>query len=164
MIEYVFGVADLGRLRFAISPSWELAASLQALLKPSEAALHVEWVREARPALRDLDLRPAFALLGHSSYMPDFLTPPPESPLTTIEEDLERMLATPAAQVRKEVAIVAEEGDCPELQAFMARPRHELRRLVRTLEEYWQRALAPSWPRVNALLQADLAARGRELA
>ncbi|MEA2386741.1 MAG: hypothetical protein QOJ22_915 [Thermoleophilaceae bacterium] len=164
MIEYVFGLADLGRLRFAISPSWELAASLQALLKPSEAALHVEWVREVSPALPDLDLRAAFALLGHSSYIPDFLTPPPESPLTTIEEDLARMLATPAAQIRKEVAIVAEDGDGPELQAFMARPRHELRRLARTFEEYWRRALAPSWPRVNALLQADLAARGRELA
>jgi len=164
MIEYVFGLADLGRLRFAISPSWELAASLQALLNPSYAAVHVEWMRDVRPALHDVDLRPAVALLGHSSYTPDFLTPPPESPLTTIEEDFERMLATPAAQVRKEAAIVAEDGDGPELQAFMARPRSELRRLVRTLEEYWRRALAPSWPRVNALLQADLAARGRELA
>src|SRR5215203_3989447 len=132
MIEYVFGLADLGRLRFAISPSWELVASLQALLKPSEAALHVEWVREVRPAVDDMDLRPVFALLGHSSYIPDFLTPPPESPLTTIGEDIARMLATPAAQIRKEVGIVAEDGDGAELQAFLARPRRELGRLART--------------------------------
>jgi DNA-binding transcriptional ArsR family regulator len=164
MIEYVFGLADLGRLRFAISPSWELAASLQALLKPAEAALHVEWVREVRGSLDDLDLRPAFALLSHSSYIPDFFTPPPESPLTTIADDFQRMLATSSAQIRKEVGVVAEEGLAPELQAFIAQPRRELRRLVRTLEEYWRRALAPSWPRIDALLQADLAARGRELA
>src|SRR5438128_1765162 len=35
MIEYVFGLNDLARVRFAISPSLELAASLQALRAPS---------------------------------------------------------------------------------------------------------------------------------
>lgn len=164
MIEYVFGLDDLARLRFAISPALELAASLQALRDPARAALHVEWVATVRGALGDLDLRPAFALLSHPDYTPDFLTPPPESALTLIEDDLERMLATPAAQVRKEVGIVREGSTAPELQAFLAQPRRELRRLVRTLGEYWRRALAPSWPRVEALLRADLAARGRDLA
>src|SRR3954451_14120408 len=118
MIEYIFSLDDLARLRFAISPSWELAASLRALREPAKAALHVEWVRATRPLLEALDLDAAFALVSHVDYTPDFLTPPPDSPLTTIDDDLGRMLATPAAQVRKEVAIVGS----PDLRAFEAHP------------------------------------------
>jgi DNA-binding transcriptional ArsR family regulator len=163
MIEYVFSLEDLTRLRFAISPSWELATSLRALREPSRAALHLEWVRSVRGALGGLDLRPALALLARRDYTPDFVTPPPESPLASIEEDLERIRATPAAQVRREVSVVVERSRAPELQAFLQQPRREARRLADALGQYWERALAPSWPRVRALLEADLGRRARRL-
>src|SRR4051794_35263013 len=129
MIEYVFGLDDLARLRFAISPSLELAASLQALRDPSRAALHVEWLRGVRGSLSGLDLRPALALLSHPDYTPDFLIPPPESALTSIEEDFERMLAASPEQVRREAGIVAERVSSPELARFAERPRDAVRRL-----------------------------------
>ena len=77
MVEYVFTLDDLGRLRFAISPPWELATSLRALRDPATAGVHVEWVRSMRGRLAGLDLRPALALLGRPDYTPDFMTPPP---------------------------------------------------------------------------------------
>jgi len=163
MIEYVFSVEDLARLRFAISPSWELVTSLRALREPSRAAVHLEWVRSARGSLEGLDLRAALALLVRRDYTPDFVTPPPESPLATIEDDLERIRATPAAQVRREVSVVAERSRAPELEAFLRHPRREARRLADVLAEYWERALAPRWPRVRALLEADLGRRARSL-
>src|SRR4051794_12246242 len=118
MIEYAFELDDLARVRFAISPSLELAGSLQALLHPSRAALHTEWLRSVRGTLGGIDLRPALALLSHPDYTPDFLIPPPESPLTSIEEDFERMAATSAAQIRSEVGVVASRVSSPELDRF----------------------------------------------
>lgn len=164
MIEYVFSLDDLARLRFAISPSWELAASLRALRDPASGAAHLPWLREVRDRLDGLDLRQVYALLALHDYTPDFLTPPPESPLTTIDDDLERLAATPVSQVRLEVGIVAGRRPSPELAAFARDPRRESRRLVRTLRAYWDVALAPSWPRILALLEADLQRRARRLA
>jgi biotin operon repressor len=47
---------------------------------------------------------------------------------------------------------------------WLAHPRRELRRLAETLEGYWERAIAPAWPRISAFLDADVAFRSRRLA
>jgi len=124
MVEYVFTLDDLARLRFAISPPWELVTSLRALRQPSSAGLHLEWVRSVRGTLGGLDLRPALALLGRADYTPDFLTPPPESPLASIADGLEQIRGTPVAQVRREVRNVARVSRAPELPGSfsLARP------------------------------------------
>ena len=164
MIEYRFTLEDLARLRFAISPSFELAMSVRVLRDPAASGLHLEWIREARSRLRGLDLRPLLALLSLHDYTPDFLMPPPESPLATIENDLERIRETPAKAIRAEAALVFGRSRAPELQDFVAQPRRSVKRLADTLEDYWSRTLAGPWPRIRALLEADLAARARQLA
>jgi hypothetical protein len=161
MVEYVFTLDDLARLRFAICPPWELVTSLRALREPAGAGVHLEWVRAVRANLKGLDLRPTLALLGRADYTPDFLTPPPESPLASIDEGLEQIRRAPIAEVRREVGFVASRRPAPELNAFLEHPRRELNRLVNALAEFWERAFAPSWPRVRALLEADIAQRAR---
>jgi DNA-binding transcriptional ArsR family regulator len=164
MVEYVFTLDDLARLRFAISPPWELVTSLRTLREPSSAGVHLEWVRSVRGTLGGLDLRPTLALLGRADYTPDFLTPPPASPLASIEDGLEQIRSTPVAQVRREVRNVARRSRAPELSAFLQHPRREVNRLVKALAEYWECAFAPSWPRVRALLEADIGQRARRVA
>jgi hypothetical protein len=73
------------------------------------------------------------ALLARRDYTPDFVTPPPESPLGSIEDDLERIRATAARHVRREVSVVAERSRVPELHAFLEHPRREARRLADVL-------------------------------
>ena len=107
MVEYVFTLDDLARLRFAISPPWELVTSLRALRDPSTAGVHVDWVRSVRGKVAGLDLGPALALLARTDYTPDFLTPPPASPLASIDEGLEQIRSAPIARVRREVGYVA---------------------------------------------------------
>jgi DNA-binding transcriptional ArsR family regulator len=46
---------------------------------------------------------------------------------------------------------------------WLAHPRREVARLADTLEAYWERAVAPAWPRIRALLDADIAHRARRL-
>ena len=55
VIHYRFGRDDLLRTRFAISPLFELVASVRVLRDPGAHSVHVPWVREARARLEGLD-------------------------------------------------------------------------------------------------------------
>jgi hypothetical protein len=127
MVEYVFTLDDLARLRFAISPPWQLVTSLRALRESSSAGVHLEWVRSVRGMPAGLTFGRRSRCWPGRTTPPDFLTPPPGSPLASIEDGL------------------------------------EVNRLVKALAEYWERAFAPSWPRVRALLEADTSAEIAEL-
>ena len=53
VIAYRFGRDDLLRTRFAISPLFELAASVRVLRDPGGHSVHLPWVRDgARPPRR----------------------------------------------------------------------------------------------------------------
>ena len=164
MVRYEFELSDLARLRFAISPMWDLVISLRTLRDPATAAMHVPWVREVRERVRGLDLLPLLGLVPLSGYIPDCLTPPPDTPLASFEDELELVRSTPAARVRREVVWRLEDGLSPELgEPFLHNPRRAVDRLADSLAAYWEIALEPHWPRVRALLEADLLYRSRRL-
>ncbi|GAA2797381.1 ArsR/SmtB family transcription factor [Streptomyces showdoensis] len=113
-----FGVDDLGRLRFAVSPLWETVAALRAAADPGGHALHLPWLK------RVLTLpRPVEAL--------DAAVPAPRCPLAEVEEEL-----------------AAYEGPAA---------------TARALTDWWRAAVRPHWPRIRAVLEADLAHRTRQL-
>src|SRR5436305_987073 len=143
----------------------EAVGSLHLFRDPALAALHLPWVEEVRGRLSDLDLLPLLSLLPTRGYMPDFVTPPPESALVRFEDELERVAATPTAQVRKELGIFeSQHGRFPVAAEPLRRdPRRELPKLVKTIGEYWRRAVEPYWPRLLALLSADLRYRAKQL-
>jgi DNA-binding transcriptional ArsR family regulator len=147
-------------------PAFELVSSMRLFRDPSTAALHLPWVEEVRGTLGDVDLLALLSLLPPEGYIPDFITPPPSSPLMRIDEDLERVRRTPARQVRKELGIFAGQhgGLPPAAEALRRRPEREVKRLVDAMAEYWRRAVEPHWPRILALLSADLRHRATRLA
>ncbi len=164
MLRYEFELADLTRLRFAISPMWELVISTRVLRDPAWAVMHLPWVRVVRERVRGLDLQTLQDLVPMTGYIPDFLTPPPLTPLASFEDELEAIRCTPTARVRSEVSQRLREGLAPELaEPFLRRPRRALARLAESLVAYWEVALEPYWPRVRALLEADLLYRSRRL-
>jgi hypothetical protein len=164
MIVYEFTVADLARTRFAISPVWELITSLRILRNPEPAARHLPWVRDAMPVAAGLDLALAFALTPPEGYIPDFVTPPPEGPVAALEDELARIEGTAAEQVRREVGILLKGRRPPDaLAPLVDRPVRTLRKLTATLMTYWEATLAPHWPRIRALLAADLTHRAGRL-
>ena len=164
MIVYEFTVADLASTRFAHSPVWELITSLRILRNPEPAARHLPWVRDALPVAAGLDLALAFALTPPEGYIPDFITPPPAGPVAGLEEELAQIEATPPEQVRKELGVLLKgRRPPPALEPLLARPAPTLRRLTASLATYWEATLAPSWPRIRALLTADLTHRAGRL-
>jgi DNA-binding transcriptional ArsR family regulator len=163
---------DLAEIRFAFSPIWELGMSLMKTLRdPSKHALHLPWVAEAREAIEGRDLGLLFSLVPEGTelgYIPDFLTPPPETPFPEFEEELERVADTDPERVSAEILILAGSlGDQP-LPEGAARlgedPPAWMPQLVDQMREYWKLTIEPHWPRIRALLEGDVMYRARQLA
>src|SRR5215213_9741970 len=121
MIIYRFAHDDLLRTRFAVSPLFEATSSVAALRDPGSASLHLPWVRAARERLAGLDVSMLEALVPHYGYTPDFIAPPPASPLPDVWAEIERVRATPAAQVRRELGYAYPEGLPELLQPLLTR-------------------------------------------
>jgi len=167
MIVYRFAHDDLLRTRFAISPLLEAMTSVAALRDPAASSLHLPWVRTARERVAAppaLDLRMLEALVPRAAYVPDFASPPPETPLPDVAAEIERVRATPPRQVRREIALAYEGRPLPAaLRALVDQPRRGLRELADLLAAYWERAIAPVWEEVLAVLEDDIAHRARAL-
>jgi hypothetical protein len=166
VVRFVFTVEDLARTRFAISPIYELVNSLVALRDAPHASLHLPWLRTLSGRLDGLPVTRAAALTPPRGYVPDFLFPPPAGPLGSIGDDLAALRATPLARIRDDMRLFR--GQHPRARAaadeWLMHPRREIRRLADLLEAYWERAIAPVWPRISAFLDADVAYRSRRLA
>ncbi|MGW6842949.1 DUF5937 family protein [Streptomyces sp. NPDC054958] len=158
--------ADLSRLRWAVSPAWELLASIRTLVQPASHAIHMPWLSDHRhdPLLTGPGPSAAYDLTaGPTRHLPGFLAPTPLSPLTALDNELDEVLRTPAHVVRRDLG-EAFGDDLPVGLAPMLRaPRREMETVVADLLRYWQRTLAPTWPRIRALLESDIHYRARSL-
>ncbi|MEU4238167.1 DUF5937 family protein [Actinoplanes sp. NPDC026619] len=147
------------RIRFAVSGLWEVLASVRILRGPGTPAVHRIWSAGAR-------LSPD-SLLWHlvapsGGYTPDFLTPPPSGLSADLARELAGLRATPADLVRSQLDLL---GDLSTpLRDLHADPARGLTRLAAEIEAYWKVAIAPDWPRMRALLDADVQRRARRLA
>ena len=165
MIRYEFDRDDLLRTRFAVSPLFEATASVAALRDPARYSLHLPWVRTARRRLEGLDFSMLDALVGKPrTYTPDFISPPPESPLPDVAAEIERVARTPPAQVRLELEWRFGRARPPAaVRPLVEDPRRAVRELAGVLAAYWDAAIAPSWDRIRAVLEDDIAHRARLL-
>ncbi len=170
-----FTAHDMSHLRFAFSPLWEVVTSLRVLQSPGRHAVHLRWAHQTKAALRSsgLDLSLLFALVPPTSYIPDFLTPPPTTPLPEFADELATIAATPHAQVVNDMGNMTgcRSGTLPERIAteetrarVAASPGRYLVEMRETLDAYWQLAVEQHWPRLRAHLDADVLYRSRQLA
>jgi DNA-binding transcriptional ArsR family regulator len=168
VVTFVFSIDSVLHCRFAISPLGEVVQVARSITVPVRDASHFSWLRERRGVLRELlrthDLSPLRALLPESGYVPDFLTPPPVSPLAGFEDELAQIRSTPRARARAEIAraLAGRSVDERTGRALRAPDAHD--RLADLLALVWHELVEPSWPQVRELLERDVAYRGRRLA
>ncbi|MET9321566.1 DUF5937 family protein [Streptomyces sp. NPDC003038] len=163
-----FGPGDLLRCRFSISPRWETQEAVRALLRPGRQAYHLPWLRQARTAAEGLDLRPLWLLMPRAGHNPDFLSPPPIGPSVTFEEELARVRgADPQAaheDLRRSLICTPGALESEIGQRLLADPARAVRELADLMEAAWHALIAPYWPRLRALLEADIVFHSRRLA
>ena len=161
LIEYELAGADLGEVRFALSPMNELALSLRTWREPGRYPLMLPWLNLTEDARSGLDRELLIALTNEHLWTPDFLTPRPRSPLTRFDDELAAVAATPLDVVRDDIAEVH-----PDHRPAVLTGRRDrlLKRIVAALAAYWDACFEPWWPRMRAVLEADIVFRGRTIA
>lgn len=163
-----FGPADLRRCRFAISPVFETLAAIRLTSADEAAGQHPRWLEEIRPRLGPLDLRPITLLQPRRGYTPDFLSPPPTGPSARFSDELARVAATPPEQVRTEIERSLRDtrgaAGTATGRLLLGDPAEVLALLTDLVGRAWHELVEPVWPRVRALLDADVGYRTRRLA
>jgi DNA-binding transcriptional ArsR family regulator len=157
------------RCRFAVSPVHETTDAVRALTHPGRETYHLPWQRQTSALLAGLDLGALLALTAPGGYQPDFLTPPPVGPFTEIETELAQVRGTPvdvvtselrrwrhghpqAARLLRSNSVL--DGDAAALRDLLADQ----------LSRAWTHLVAPWWPKLREVLDADITARARQLA
>jgi DNA-binding transcriptional ArsR family regulator len=174
VIRLRFSIEDLTRIHFAFCPVRETVLSVRALSTGSSNGLHGPWLRRVRPRLEGVDLELLTAVVRPTGYIPDFLLPPLTRRQSTFGSGLSQVAATSTPDVASQLVRlaghrIAQSGPGKArrvelLHELVDAPPAGLARIVTELERYWQVAVAPYWPRIQALLQADLAHRLQQLA
>ncbi|UBU12489.1 ArsR/SmtB family transcription factor [Nonomuraea gerenzanensis] len=161
------GVAELAATRFAISPLSETVSALQQLGARDRHPVNLRWLRWAADELarRPLDLTHTWPLIvSDRPNWPEFLVPAPRGSWTSIDDDLAALRRTPASQVRISLRRVFGASPPEPVAALAARPAAGLRVIAGELRAAHDRLIAPHWPRIRAVLDADVIHRAKELA
>jgi DNA-binding transcriptional ArsR family regulator len=166
MLRISLSLADLASVRFAISPAWEVVASLRVLRDPGVHAVHLPWVSRHRTAvLASPDLRELRDLvIAPQRHLPGFLAPAPHSPVAEPEAEFAAVRETPAAVVREDLATVYGDRLPASLSQLRRAPRRTLPIIVGQIQTYWGLTLAPYWKRMRGILESDVMFRARRLA
>lgn len=164
MLEFDLLSDELARSRFACSALHETVVSLRVLANPAAHAMHLPWVRDAAPRVAGLDLELLRSVVPAAGYIPDFVMPPPDSPLPAFDAELERMAATPAVRIQAELAIAFPDGPPPAVRRMASDPPAMVHRLREQLAAYFAATLHDHWPTIRARLEADIAHRARRFA
>jgi len=157
--------ADRAYVRFAFSPLWECITAFRAWMDPGRHALFLPWMTRVRPALSRVDWAPLSVLAMVSrGAIPDFLAPPPITPLPKLADELATLSRVPDRVVRAEMEIAFPKGLPEGLEQALHQPAAFLARLTSLIEEFWRRAIAPEWRLLRSRLESEVLFRARALA
>ncbi|NBE50706.1 ArsR/SmtB family transcription factor [Streptomyces boluensis] len=163
-----FGESDLLRCRFALSPLWETQQAVRTLARPEHHGYHLPWLRRTRRAAAGLDLAPLWLLMPQHGHGADLLCPPPLGPTASFEEELAGVRATDPEVARRDIAksLADQPGGLESARgrAMLADPERAVRELAELIDRAWRALVEPDWPRLRALLEADVAYHSRRLA
>lgn len=153
------GVADLASVRFAVDPVAELVAACFALVRPESQAIHGR-LREAAPSLAG-PLAVLGELCADPREFPDLLAPQPDPTITDPIVSIERVRGTPPAILEEDLAWIRRR--LPGSRSAALDGPALLDEVTDGLRHLWLGTIEPMWPRMRALLEADIAHRSARL-
>lgn len=163
VIEFRLGPADLCRTRFAYSPLSELAAGLHALTSGAVHRLHRPWLDGSRGALRPQDVALLRVVVPPRPQLAEFLYGSLQGRSTTIEQQLADVANLSADELRTDLARVWESAPLPPTLSELLAASSAGERIADALYACWSATIEPHWPRLRAVLDADVAFRAERL-
>ncbi|MFI5854175.1 DUF5937 family protein [Streptomyces parvulus] len=163
-----FDEADYLNCRFAHSALWETQAAAHMLKRPDRQAYQRPWLLRTRRKAAAIDLTPLWLLMPQRGVTPGWLSPPPATPAAAFGDEIAQVRATDPLSARAD-ALRSLKATPRALAAARDRgwlrdPAVMIREVSDALELIWTRLIEPEWPRMRALLEADIAFRTRRLA
>ncbi|MFE7857790.1 DUF5937 family protein [Streptomyces sp. NPDC057403] len=163
-----FGEDDFLRCRFAVSPLWETQELVRTLKRRERHGYHARWLRRVGEVARGLDLGGLWLLMPQPGHCPDWLCPPPIGPAASFEEEIAAVRASDPevalADTLKSLADTPGALESPAAERWRGDPAGMVAELADAMEGVWRALIAPDWPRLRALLEADIAFHSRRLA
>jgi hypothetical protein len=158
------GPQDLSNVRFVFSPLWECVAAFRVWQDPARHGLFLPWISSVKSKLFGHDWEPLRSLASVTrGSIPDFLSPPPTTPLPELTDELRNLRSTPADIVRAELKIAYPRGTPRPLKGAFEDPKSCLEEVAFVLEKFWQLALAREWPVIRQKLEGEILFRARAL-
>ncbi|HVQ93486.1 MAG TPA: winged helix-turn-helix domain-containing protein [Mycobacteriales bacterium] len=164
MLRIHFTPDDLARTHVAAGadPMWEAALSFHWLHDRRNPLTFRGWKQEVRGQLPERTRRMLLALNPPTGDFPDFLTP--TAGVLGLRAGMEALLATPKAQLRRDLTRQADHRVLPGWCRSVADGRLDaVQAVADAVSEWHDVALAPYWERISARLTVDLAVRARAL-
>jgi DNA-binding transcriptional ArsR family regulator len=157
---------DLSTVRFAWSPAWETLLAVRMFIDPRGRPYHQTWHAAMAGEAARLHLAPLFAVNPLRGSVPDFLAPPPHQPAPRFRDQLEEIRATPPEQVTEDLrrcrrTLTGKAQGA--VDQMLTDPVAARDLLAGQVQAAWERLVAPFWPRIQAVLDADVAYRSRQL-
>jgi hypothetical protein len=157
---------DLSTVRFAWSPAWETLLAARMFIDPRGRPYHQTWHAAMAGEAARLHLAPLFAVNPLRGSVPDFLAPPPHQPAPRFRDQLDEIRATPPEQVTEDLrrCLRTLTGKARgAVDQMLTDPAAARDLLAGQVQAAWERLVAPFWPRIQAVLDADVAHRSRQL-
>lgn len=147
---------DLAMTRFAISPLWEVIASVRIVKQPHLFPEHLAWYGRVRPRLAGVDWRLLADLVQIPTLViPTFVCMPPATSQPNLDVELAALVTTPPEAVRASLDTLSGPRSA-RLSALHTEPVTGLTRLVETIRAYADAAIGPYWPRMRTLLEREV--------
>lgn len=163
MIRLRMSPRDLERMRFAYSPLAEVAESLYVLHSGQIPSVHHAWFQATRKQFRRVDMGVLRAIVpAPRPHVANFLLSGATEPSTSIRRQLALVADCPTSRLRQDLDAVWRGDLPPETQCLLEHDPGP--RIADALWQYWRVAIAPHWPQIRAVLDADVAYRATRLA
>ncbi|RZS60366.1 regulatory ArsR family protein [Xylanimonas ulmi] len=151
--------AQLSRVRFAVSPLWEVGLAALVLRRADPGALFRRWAEQARQRVDATALDGMLTLTAGRDFVPDIFSALPGNDQPDVSDVQAHLRGLPDELLARDLARLdrAHRGGHGWIRALMddhARAREEIADVV---AEFWRGAIAPHWRAFRRLARADIA-------
>lgn len=164
MITITLSDRTLASSRMATTALSEVVGSLYLLGRGGLDWPYLEWAERARAALGRPECEPLAYLATGPRILPDFIDVYPVSTQDDLDAELVRLQDVDPACVRDELCRMYGDAVPPGLAPYAADTAGALAKLAAAYDSYWRRAMAPVWPAVRDVFDAEVLRRGRMMA